>query len=72
MVTLPRDELADELKAAEKAGSALGAQAMEAELRPQVERWKEACKWIAAGALGVGSVGALAAFLYGFTLGAGK
>jgi hypothetical protein len=43
---------------------------MEAELRPKLEAWKEAAKWIAAGGLGLGAVGAAAAFIYGFTLGA--
>jgi hypothetical protein len=57
------------MKAAEKAASALGAQAMEATLRPQIEAWKDACKWIVAILIGLGSASSAAAFIYGFTLG---
>ncbi len=55
---------------AEDKGAARGAQAMEADLRPKLEGWREACKWIGAGGVSLGALGALAAFIYGFTLGA--
>lgn len=67
---LTREQLTADLLEAEAKGAARGAQAMEAHLRPQLEAWREAAKWIAAGGLGLGAVGAALAFIYGFTIGA--
>jgi len=67
---LSSSELTEELKAAEKAGAALGAQQMEAELRPRIEAWKDACKWIAAGGIAAGCSAAVFAFIEGFKIGA--
>jgi hypothetical protein len=51
---------------------------MEADLRPRLTAaqgelgaWREAAKWIAAGGISLGALGALFAFLEGFRLGAG-
>lgn len=66
---LSSSELTEELKAAEKAGAALGAQQMEAELRPKIEAWKDACKWIVAILTGLGSVASLLSFIAGVQAG---
>ena len=68
-VTLPAEELDKEINDSYQAGAALGAQAVEAELRPQLEAWREAAKWIAAGGISLAAASALFAFIQGFTLG---